>query len=134
MGRRACQGARQLTPCELWIKDLITLPFQFFKQIVQVLPRQGMKENYVSPVVLFYATNLVLSKKTHKFWATTAHGRSHQRRDRREQEGRCDPGGHDRAVGLLRCSRPIQQQCLRAVPNLWRSTAIVVLEATGVTA
>lgn len=44
---------------DVWIKDLIALPFGFFKRVIGSLRRQGMKEKYVSPVVLFYA-NLVL--------------------------------------------------------------------------
>ncbi|KAF8669402.1 hypothetical protein HU200_051751 [Digitaria exilis] len=77
-GARALVGRRwdaelvkELAARDLWIKDLIALPFEFFERIVQALRRQGMKEKYVSPVVLFYANKWVLSKKTHKFWATT---------------------------------------------------------------
>ncbi|KAL6656859.1 hypothetical protein ACP70R_004639 [Stipagrostis hirtigluma subsp. patula] len=75
---RALAGSRwdaelvkELAARDLWIKDLIALPFDFFRRIVQALRRQGMKEKYVSPVVLFYANKWVLSKKTHKFWAST---------------------------------------------------------------
>ncbi|RLM85187.1 BTB/POZ domain-containing protein [Panicum miliaceum] len=78
VGARALVGRRwdaelvkELAARDLWIKDLIALPFEFFERIVQALRRQGMKEKYVSPVVLFYANKWVLSKKTHKFWATT---------------------------------------------------------------
>ncbi|KAL6856194.1 hypothetical protein ACP4OV_018996 [Aristida adscensionis] len=71
-GRRwDAELVKELAARDLWIKDLIALPFQFFRRIVQALRRQGMKEKYVSPVVLFYANKWVLSKKTHKFWATT---------------------------------------------------------------
>lgn len=53
---------------DLWIKDLIALPFQFFKRIIGSLRRQGMKEKYVSPIIVFYASKWVLSEKTRKFW------------------------------------------------------------------
>ncbi|KAJ8424929.1 hypothetical protein Cgig2_027942 [Carnegiea gigantea] len=53
---------------DLWIKDLIALPFPFFKRVVRSLRRQGMKEKYVSPIILFYANKWVLSKKTRRFW------------------------------------------------------------------
>lgn len=49
---------------ELWIKDLIALPFNFFKRIIGSLRRQGMREKYVSPLIIFYATKWLLSKKT----------------------------------------------------------------------
>ncbi|CAM0906496.1 unnamed protein product [Alopecurus aequalis] len=65
------ENVKELAARDLWIKDLIALPFEFFRRIVQALRRQGMKEKYVSPVVLFYANKWVLSKKTHKFWAST---------------------------------------------------------------
>lgn len=72
VGRRwDAEVVKELAARDLWIKDLIALPFEFFKRIVQALRRQGMKEKYVSPVVLFYANKWVLSKKTHKFWAST---------------------------------------------------------------
>lgn len=72
VGRRwDAELVKELAARDLWIKDLIALPFEFFKRIVQALRRQGMKEKYVSPVVLFYANKWVLSKKTHKFWAST---------------------------------------------------------------
>ncbi|KAL4555387.1 hypothetical protein LXL04_038005 [Taraxacum kok-saghyz] len=44
---------------DVWIKDLIALPFGYFKRVISSLRRQGMKEKYVTPIVLFYA-NLVL--------------------------------------------------------------------------
>ncbi|XP_048491248.1 BTB/POZ domain-containing protein At5g48130 [Beta vulgaris subsp. vulgaris] len=52
----------------VWIKDLIALPFGFFKRIIGSLRRQGMKEKYVSPIIVFYANKCVLSKKTRQFW------------------------------------------------------------------
>ncbi|KAK4484300.1 hypothetical protein RD792_006877 [Penstemon davidsonii] len=44
----------------LWIKDLIALPLPFFKRIVGSLRRHGMKEKYVSPIIIFYADKWVL--------------------------------------------------------------------------
>lgn len=49
---------------ELWIKDLIALPFDFFKRVIGSLRRQGMKEKYVSPIIVFYANKWLLSRKT----------------------------------------------------------------------
>ncbi|KAK4369334.1 hypothetical protein RND71_013126 [Anisodus tanguticus] len=59
---------KEILSQDLWIKDLIALPFPFFKRIISSLRRQGMKEKYVSPIVLFYANKWVLSKKTHQYW------------------------------------------------------------------
>ncbi|XP_059283351.1 BTB/POZ domain-containing protein At5g48130 [Lycium ferocissimum] len=59
---------KEILSQDLWIKDLIALPFPFFKRIISSLRRQGMKEKYVSPIVLFYAIKWVLSKKTHQYW------------------------------------------------------------------
>ncbi|KAK9056809.1 hypothetical protein SSX86_024172 [Deinandra increscens subsp. villosa] len=44
---------------DVWIKDLIALPFGFFKRVIGSLRRQGMKEKYVSPVVLFYVNSVL---------------------------------------------------------------------------
>ncbi|XP_021751313.1 BTB/POZ domain-containing protein At5g48130-like [Chenopodium quinoa] len=52
----------------LWIKDLVALPFGFFKRVIGSLRRQGMKEKYVSPIIVFYANKWVISKKTRQFW------------------------------------------------------------------
>lgn len=52
---------------ELWIKDLIALPFGFFKRVIGSLRRQGMKEKYVSTIIVFYANKWVLSEKTLQF-------------------------------------------------------------------
>ncbi|XP_021864662.2 BTB/POZ domain-containing protein At5g48130 [Spinacia oleracea] len=53
----------------VWINDLIALPFGFFKRIIGSLRRQGMKEKYVSPIIVFYASKWVInSKKTRQFW------------------------------------------------------------------
>ncbi|KAL8150985.1 hypothetical protein V2J09_020793 [Rumex salicifolius] len=60
--------AKEIVCQDLWIKDLITLPFEFFKRVVCSLRRQGMKEKYVSPIVVFYANKWIISTKTRKFW------------------------------------------------------------------
>ncbi|KAJ4762764.1 BTB/POZ domain-containing protein [Rhynchospora pubera] len=67
-----CEIVKEIAGQDLWIKDLIALPFEFFKQIIGSLRRQGMREKYVGPVVMFYANKWVLSKKTHKFWEETS--------------------------------------------------------------
>lgn len=59
---------KQIISQQLWIKDLIALPFGFFKRVVGSLRRQGMKEKYVGPIIVFYANKWVLSKKTRQFW------------------------------------------------------------------
>ena len=64
----SCVTLKEIVSQDLWIKDLIALPFGFFKRIIGSLRRQGMKEKYVSPIVVFYANKWVLSKKTHQFW------------------------------------------------------------------
>jgi hypothetical protein len=72
VGRRwDAELVKALAARDLWVKDLIALPFEFFRRIVQALRRQGMSEKYVSPVVLFYANKWALSEKTRKFWAIT---------------------------------------------------------------
>ncbi|XP_058070707.1 BTB/POZ domain-containing protein At5g48130 [Magnolia sinica] len=67
-----CKTAMEIAGLDLWIKDLIALPFEFFKRIIASLRRQGMKEKYVGPMIAFYATKWVLSKKTHQFWENAA--------------------------------------------------------------
>ncbi|XP_016478620.1 BTB/POZ domain-containing protein At5g48130-like [Nicotiana tabacum] len=62
------EKVKEILSQDLWIKDLIALPFPFFKRIISSLRRQGMKEKYVSPIVLFYANKWVLSEKKHQFW------------------------------------------------------------------
>lgn len=52
---------------DLWMKDLIALPFDFFKRVVGSLRRQGMKEKFVSPIIVFYAHKWILSKKRNQF-------------------------------------------------------------------
>ncbi|CAI9754496.1 unnamed protein product [Fraxinus pennsylvanica] len=51
---------------DLWIKDLIALPFPFFKRIIGSLRRQGMKEKYVSPIILFYVNKCILPSSVNK--------------------------------------------------------------------
>ncbi|XAR55288.1 hypothetical protein NMG60_11035320 [Bertholletia excelsa] len=58
---------------DLWIKDLIALPFGFFKRIIGSLRRQGMRERYVSPIIVFYANKWILSKKTRQFWENSGY-------------------------------------------------------------
>ncbi|KAK1396160.1 hypothetical protein POM88_006023 [Heracleum sosnowskyi] len=60
----SCQKVEEIVRQDLWIKDLIALPFGFFKRIIGSLRRQGMREKYVSPIVLFYADKWILSTKT----------------------------------------------------------------------
>ncbi|GER48277.1 phototropic-responsive NPH3 [Striga asiatica] len=45
-----------------WIGNLINLPLEFFKRVVGSL---GMKEKYVTPIVLLYADEWVLSSHHH---------------------------------------------------------------------
>ncbi|PKA58210.1 BTB/POZ domain-containing protein [Apostasia shenzhenica] len=52
----------------VWVKDLIALPFDFFKRIIASMRRQGMEEKYVSPLIVFYGNKWVLSKKTYRYW------------------------------------------------------------------
>ncbi|XP_052179094.1 BTB/POZ domain-containing protein At5g48130 [Diospyros lotus] len=62
------EALKEILNQNLWIKDLIALPFVFFKRIIGSLRRQGMKEKYVSPIIVFYTNKWVLSKKTRQFW------------------------------------------------------------------
>ncbi|KAM1373460.1 hypothetical protein ACFX2I_024157 [Malus domestica] len=64
----SCEMGREILSQDLWIKDLIALPFGFFKRIIGSLRRQGMKEKYLSPIIVFYANKWVLSTKTLQFW------------------------------------------------------------------
>lgn len=45
---------------DTWIKDLTDLPFEFFRQVIGSLRRQGMNERYVSPLIVFYANKFVI--------------------------------------------------------------------------
>ncbi|KAJ6674580.1 hypothetical protein OIU85_010822 [Salix viminalis] len=67
----SCEAVKEILSQELWIKDLIALPFGFFKRIIGSLRRQGMKEKYVSPIIVFYANKWVLSKKTIQYWESS---------------------------------------------------------------
>ncbi|KAK6919241.1 NPH3 domain [Dillenia turbinata] len=67
-----CETVKEIVSQDLWIKDLIALPFGFFKRIIGSLRRQGMKEKYVSPIIVFYANKWVLLKKAQKFWESSS--------------------------------------------------------------
>ncbi|XP_074365517.1 BTB/POZ domain-containing protein At5g48130-like [Apium graveolens] len=56
---------------DFWIKDLIALPLRFFERIINSLRRQGMREKYVAPIILFYANKWVLSVKTCNFFKSS---------------------------------------------------------------
>ncbi|XP_074269425.1 BTB/POZ domain-containing protein At5g48130 [Silene latifolia] len=64
----SCDIVKEIVSQDLWIKDLIALKFGFFKRIISSLRRQGMRERFVSPIIVFYANKWVLSKKTRQFW------------------------------------------------------------------
>ncbi|KAF3617374.1 BTB/POZ domain-containing protein [Capsicum annuum] len=68
------ETVKEILNQDLWIKDLIALPFPFFKRIISSLRRQGMKEKYISPIILFYANKWTLSRKTHQFWQNARKG------------------------------------------------------------
>ncbi|KAG7984906.1 hypothetical protein I3843_04G184100 [Carya illinoinensis] len=63
-----CETLKKIVSKDLWMKDLIALPFGFFKKIIGSLRRQGMKEKYMSPIIVFYANKWIPSKKTRQFW------------------------------------------------------------------
>lgn len=63
----SCLKVEEIVRQDLWIKDLIALPFGFFKRIIGSLRRQGMRDKYVSPIVLFYVDKWILSNKTDRF-------------------------------------------------------------------
>ncbi|XP_022989330.1 BTB/POZ domain-containing protein At5g48130-like isoform X1 [Cucurbita maxima] len=67
----SCEIVKEILCQDLWIKDLIALPFEFFQRVVGSLRRQGMKEKYVSPIIVFYANKWILSQKTRQFWEST---------------------------------------------------------------
>ncbi|XP_030460479.2 BTB/POZ domain-containing protein At5g48130 [Syzygium oleosum] len=62
-----CKSVKEFVSQDLWVKDLIALPFGFFKRIIASLRRQGMKEKYVSPMIVFYANKWVISAKALQF-------------------------------------------------------------------
>lgn len=47
---------------DIWIKDLTDLSFEFFRQVIESLRRQGMKERYISPLIVLYANKCVISE------------------------------------------------------------------------
>ncbi|XP_051114795.1 BTB/POZ domain-containing protein At5g48130 [Andrographis paniculata] len=57
------QTVEDIVSHDLWINDLIALPLAFFKRVIGSLRRQGMKEKYVSPIILFYADRWVISQR-----------------------------------------------------------------------
>ncbi|KAG4402905.1 hypothetical protein GLYMA_02G306600v4 [Glycine max] len=63
----SCEIVKDVVSLDLWMRDLIALPFDFFKRVIGSLRKQGMKEKYVSPIIAFYANKWVLSKKTRQF-------------------------------------------------------------------
>ncbi|KAJ8899450.1 hypothetical protein K2173_018424 [Erythroxylum novogranatense] len=67
----SCEVVNDILNHDLWIKDLIALPFNFFKRIIVSLRRQGMKEKYVSPIIIFYANKWILYKTTRQFYGGT---------------------------------------------------------------
>lgn len=60
------QRLKDIISHDLWIKDLIALPFPFFKRIIGSLRRQGMKEKYVSPIILFYVNKCNLQNSVNE--------------------------------------------------------------------
>ncbi|ERM99642.1 BTB/POZ domain-containing protein At5g48130 [Amborella trichopoda] len=64
------ETVREIAGKELWIKDLIALPFGIFERIIGSMRRQGMEEKFVSPIIVFYANKWVLSRKTHLYLET----------------------------------------------------------------
>ncbi|XP_057796714.1 BTB/POZ domain-containing protein At5g48130 isoform X2 [Salvia miltiorrhiza] len=40
---------------DVWMRDVVALPVAFFKRVIASLRRQGMKEKYVSTIILLYA-------------------------------------------------------------------------------
>ncbi|KAH9328961.1 hypothetical protein KI387_001069, partial [Taxus chinensis] len=56
---------RETTAEDRWITDLLALPFLFFERIIASIRRQGMKEKFVSPVIVMYANKWILSNRSH---------------------------------------------------------------------
>lgn len=52
---------RDMMSRDAWIGDVVALPLPFFKKVIASLRRQGMKEKYISPIILLYAHKWVLS-------------------------------------------------------------------------
>ncbi|CAN0897494.1 BTB/POZ domain-containing protein At5g48130 [Linum grandiflorum] len=57
-----CETVNEIASLDLWIKDLIALPFVFFRRIIGSLRRQGMKEKYVTPIIVFYANKWIIDE------------------------------------------------------------------------
>ncbi|KAE8730496.1 putative serine/threonine-protein kinase WNK11-like [Hibiscus syriacus] len=91
---------------DLWIKDLIALPYGFFKRIIGSLRRQGMKEKYVTPIIVLYANKWLLSKKTQQFWENSC-----------EETDDCDSDNKGSAIlqGILELL-PIGEKTGRSIP------------------
>lgn len=101
-----CETVKEIVSQDLWIKDLIALPYVFFKRIIGSLRRQGMREKYVSPIIVFYANKWVLSKKTRQFWENST-----------ERSGDEDTSGKVAAIlqGILDLL-PLGGKASRAIP------------------
>ncbi|CAK7349097.1 unnamed protein product [Dovyalis caffra] len=102
----SCEAVKEIVSHELWIKDLIALPFGFFKRIIGSLRRQGMKEKYVSPIVVFYANKWVLSKKTMQYWESSG-------------ERTSDPKANDKVSTILQGVLdllPMREKASRVIP------------------
>ncbi|XP_058210440.1 BTB/POZ domain-containing protein At5g48130 [Rhododendron vialii] len=80
----SCETGREILNHDLWIKDLIALPFGFFKRVIGSLRRQGMKEKNVSPIIVFYANKWLVSKKTRQFWENS--GERNEDKDGRNKD------------------------------------------------
>lgn len=80
----SCETGREILNQDLWIKDLIALPFGFFKRVIGSLRRQGMKEKNVSPIIVFYANKWLVSKKTRQFWENS--GERNEDKDGRNKD------------------------------------------------
>eukprot|EP00253_Pinus_taeda_P010924 PITA_10924 len=56
---------RDATAKDWWVKDLLALPLNLFERIIASIRKKGMKEKFVSPVLIMYANKWVLSNNTH---------------------------------------------------------------------
>lgn len=56
---------RDATAKDWWVKDLLALPFKLFERIIASIRKKGMKEKFVSPVIIMYANKWILSNNTH---------------------------------------------------------------------
>ncbi|KAH7511140.1 hypothetical protein JRO89_XSUnG0221000 [Xanthoceras sorbifolium] len=101
-----CERVKGILSQDLWIKDLIALPFGFFRRIIGSLRRQGMKEKYVNPIIVFYANKWVLSTKTRQFWENS-----------NEKIGKNDTNNEASEIlkGILDLL-PLKEKASRAIP------------------